>query len=64
MKFKKALITGIMVKMSYLAAFLLKKKYKFTELKENHHHLTLQELIISMTIKSIKISFFLHYGDL
>ena len=59
MKFKKALITGITGQDgSYLAEFLLKKKYIVHGIKRNHLHLTHQELIIFMIIKNLKINFF------
>ena len=57
MKLKKALITGITGQDgSYLAEFLLKKKYIVHGIKRNHHHLILRELIISMKILKIKIN--------
>ena len=58
MKFKKALITGVTGQDgSYLAEFLLKKKYIVHGIKENLLLLTHLELTIFMTIKGIKVNF-------
>ena len=57
---KKALITGITGQDgSYLAEFLLKKKYIVHGIKENLHLIIQIESIKFMKIKSLKINFYI-----
>ena len=65
MKFKKALITGITGQDgSYLAEFLLKKKYIVHGIKRKSSSYNTTRIDHIYENKSYKNKFFLHYGDL
>ena len=65
MKFKKALITGITGQDgSYLAEFLLKKKYIVHGIKRKSSSFNTSRIDHIYENKSYKNKFFLHYGDL
>ncbi len=65
MKFKKALITGITGQDgSYLAEFLLKKKYIVHGIKRKSSSFNTSRIDHIYANKSFKNKFFLHYGDL
>ena len=65
MKFKKALITGITGQDgSYLAEFLLKKKYIVHGIKRKSSSFNTSRIDHIYDNKSYKNKFFLHYGDL
>ena len=65
MKFKKALITGITGQDgSYLAEFLLKKKYKVHGIKRKSSSFNTSRIDHIYDNKIFKNNFFLHYGDL
>ena len=65
MKFKKAIITGITGQDgSYLAEFLLKKKYIVHGIKRKSSSFNTSRIDHIYNNKSYKNKFFLHYGDL
>ena len=65
MKFKKALITGITGQDgSYLAEFLLKKKYIVHGIKRKSSSFNTSRIDHIYDNKSYKNKFYLHYGDL
>ncbi len=65
MKFKKAIITGITGQDgSYLAEFLLKKKYIVHGIKRKSSSFNSSRIDHIYENKSYKNKFFLHYGDL
>ena len=65
MKFKKALITGITGQDgSYLAEFLLKKKYIVHGIKRKSSSFNTSRIDHIYDNKKFKNKFFLHYGDL
>ena len=65
MKFKKALITGITGQDgSYLAEFLLKKKYIVHGIKRKSSSFNTSRIDHIYDNKENKNKFFLHYGDL
>ena len=65
MKFKKALITGITGQDgSYLAEFLLKKKYIVHGIKRKSSSFNTSRIDHIYDNKEYKNKFFLHYGDL
>ncbi len=65
MKIKKALITGITGQDgSYLAEFLLKKKYIVHGIKRKSSSFNTQRIDLIFHDKKYKNRFFLHYGDL
>ena len=65
MKFKKALITGITGQDgSYLAEFLLKKKYIVHGIKRKSSSFNTERIDHIFEDKNYRNRFFLHYGDL
>ena len=65
MKFKKALITGITGQDgSYLAEFLLKKKYIVHGIKRKSSSFNTSRIDHIYENKAYKNKFYLHYGDL
>ena len=65
MKIKKALITGVTGQDgSYLAEFLLEKKYIVHGIKRKSSSFNTQRIDNIFNNKKYKKNFFLHYGDL